>query len=544
MTYIINDRINPKPLKALYHLGAYDSQDGKTRQSWQVDLSKLSWYNNGTNGIYISNYATDLPMVLNTTRPSTQVICSTYTYAKGETVYATAGTYYINDRYGDAGQRICVNTGSASIKPTGILQYILQSSYTDNGIIENQSILPLDTNMANKIRQKVVDGLNLISAIYQGNGTPDPSMTIRVTAEAELKANQTYHLSLSSSATNTAVYIYYNGTLVRMGDTNELDFSFTTSYTGNHHIIFMAGGGSGTILVSNISNLMLVEGNHAYPHSDFNQREHITNAQAELLKSEEEKSANLFNVDEMITPYVIDASDGSFNYDATTAYIPYASPRYIEVDGNSITWTFPSNYNVTNYPTAFYRVGCYNSSKTFISRLSGRVESQTITLNLPSGTKYIRLGANIPNKTTYKLMLAEGSQAQPYHDWCGEILHEVDRPKLYRHTVVITSTSNSNAAKLKLSFVHLNNSSELINSFDKLKTCISTLPLLLSRYKVLNLSGSFYYGGVLYPATDIVLDANTGKYSMDYLTTSGTLGGLEITNYSDVEVADVVDRIS
>lgn len=412
MTYILNDKINPKPLKALYHLGAYDSQDGKIRQTGYRLIKDYACEKTNNNRFYIGSVPLAQKPSADTSIANFKV-SGTFTVDTARNVYNNS-TENIIGMSVDGGLNVFVSatyyanhTAEQFLADYGDIQiqYQLANGYPDNGIIENQSILPLDTNMANKIRQKVVDGLNLISAIYQGNGTPDPTMTIRVTAEAELKANQTYHLSLSSSATNTAVYIYYNGTLVRMGDTNELDFSFTTPYTGEHHIIFMAGGGSGIILVSNISNVMLNEGNHPYPHSQFNQKEHITNAQAELLKSEEEKVKNIYN-----------------------------KSKLVYINGG---WCFPLSGFVVGKKYSYNIISSLAQVKISTNPSGPNTWQSSLAKNTFTMTSemqslyFIVLDSNYVATNTTQCMLTPTDTPEPYHEYCGEIVHEADIPPVY-----------------------------------------------------------------------------------------------------------------
>lgn len=127
-----------------------------------------------------------------------------------------------------------------------------------------------------------------------------------------------------------------------------------------------------------------------------------------------DKSTNLFDMDSMRQFYYITAEDGECLYDPNYDY-EYGSDIYIPVNGRYISFTFDTrpNSNYLEYVSRFYRVGCY-SEAGFISRLSGVPNAATLTLSLPSGTKYIRLSINKPSTSSYNFMLVEGPSALPY----------------------------------------------------------------------------------------------------------------------------------
>lgn len=386
--------------KALYFKGAYDSEDGKIRQSWYVDLATLSWtWTNSTfwKATYLANVggASDDSDV-------------------AEMVSANYVSNSINNVYGGAsgiafkkvtGEILCVN-GSSTERPSGLLQYKLATSYTEN-IIENQSILPLDTNMANKIRQKVVDGLNLIDYNKRltergitNSGVIVPYANFYAIDNISCNPNTLYAHNLKN--TNEPYVFFFNNNIFISSMVLRNSDTFTTP-TNCNFIKFQ---------ISNaITNPMLNEGNHPYPYSDFNQKEHITNEQAELLKGEEEKSSNLFD-GKVVRAGGFYNNNGVWNSNSIyTAYI-------VSLKAGKYTWTSGTE--------TYAGIILTNSSGTYQSAI---VSLQTRDANTPttftlSSDGYIVLSIN--NGAVSTTRINKGSQAQPYHEYCGEILHEMD----------------------------------------------------------------------------------------------------------------------
>lgn len=432
--------------KALYHKGAYDSADGKTRQTGYTDLGSLSWSYNSTNSVFYTKLSTlKTSMYLDEVK---SIKCPIYTTYNGSTL-SSMSDLSITATYIGSNQDIAIKDTSCNgdvntllAKVNGVyIEYLQATSYyyTDDGIIENESILPLDSNMANKIRQKVVDGLNLFDFItanpnydrageLNGSDNINNNGTITIGVDARTNygkgfkipiiKNTHYTFSFDKSiADRVYVEAFQNNISIAVNSfatSGRLIFHFTTNNSSDFVIIgFSADTAVGTLT---ISNLMLNEGNNTYPYSDFNQKEHITNDEATLLKQEEEKCRNLF--DEQWEQGFI-ATDGTFGSSSNCI----RSMNYITVKPNS-------NYTLSA-PKGQFRIAYYTNNQTFISTLTGN-QNQAMSITTPSNCYYIKF-CSLPDITPYyggtytnDIMLNEGSEAKPYQPYYGEIVHKAD----------------------------------------------------------------------------------------------------------------------
>ena len=326
------------------------------------------------------------------------------------------------------------------------VEYQLVNSYTDNSI-ENQSILPLDSNMANKIRQKVVDGLQLFDfaqiggSVYTSTTPHNVSISIDKSAKTVsatatgtysrciikladyLVANETYTFAFTLTGSAVIVGLSNTGTHIdnteygNIRDKSAGTYSITFTATTNvlYLVLYVTTSlSSGSVTLSNI---MITDTTHPYPYSDFNQKEHITNAQAELLKSEEDKS----NGNTYTTTY-----QGVWNVDGTSSDSANNRIRSAKIAVESGK-TYKVSYNASS--------GVVISSIIWDSTGATKVGDSAYTdgsfiLGIPSNGKYL----------AFNFKRSSGASISPgavtsfsFND--GEIVHEVDRPKLYRHFV-------------------------------------------------------------------------------------------------------------
>ena len=297
-SYTYNDN------KSLYHLGAYDSANGKTRQTGYLKLTSVPAGYMGSQvlqGIYVLKDSVDFTDVVSAIDPN---IVSNYTKYGGGTLYQ--GNYTGVCAFKEGNNRIIITVQNcttldqvnAYLSQNPIyIQYKLATSYTDTPI-EGESILPLDTNMANKIRQKVVDGLNLfdVSKVYDNNSI-DPS-TGAMSSNSGLSASDFIPVKPNTTYSNNIIIQSYSGTGMAFYSNTQAYISgivnnssaiqkFTTP--SNCHYIRLS------MTTAEKNTVMLVEASHPYPYSDFNQKEHITNDEATLLKQEAEKVADTTN---------------------------------------------------------------------------------------------------------------------------------------------------------------------------------------------------------------------------------------------------------
>lgn len=392
-----------KILQSLYHLGAFDSQNGKTRQSWVIDLSKLNW--TLYQGVYYTN---DL--------------ANSIFQSVDQTIYATNYNWvsfnwndtFPNNSIGNdgAGYVYIVSTSY----PKGLAQYKLATPYTDTPI-ENESILPLDSNMANKIRQKVVDGLNLLNIKYLNDGF----VGVRVIASGSSitlngASNSAYDVWLelenviskgtyAFNFTNTNnVEIYLCKERDNYTDRVRIDniSTITINYDVTYILVYFPSG----ISFSNQTiQIMLNSGLYTYPHSDFNQKEHITNDEALLLKQEEEKCRNLL-------------------------------PNSKGISGSSQTVLT----EVVNLPIGTYTIktsgGTYSGAMAInVVYADGTSGGNIVAGNVGTAltfttTKVITQFSIYCNSTisNVNFMLNKGSEAKPYSEHYGELVHKKDLP--------------------------------------------------------------------------------------------------------------------
>ena len=391
--------------KSLYHLGAFDSADGKTRQTGYDTGKKLVDYSITFENYIASGYQSNkfhitTPYSLDTN--TTTIINNLGWDNMISTVTRSDVSIAVND-VNEITIR-CPQTSVANFKAwlnqiDLFIQYKLASSYTDN-IIENESILPLDSNMAQMIRQKVVDGLNLFP--YSNEAITISNNIKTIGGTFNLKAG-VYTISMPSGLNLDSWQYYINGTMS--------DNVYNNS-TGVRKTITLSNDSTFKISLYKANNLtitpyiMLNEGSYPYPYSDFNQKEHITNDEATLLKNEEEKCRNLVNESALSKDKAIDGSSGGVisysGYRASEYYIPITPNTYYSKTTNIQVYFYDSNYNYIANTYIAYNV---------------------ITFLSPSSATYLRIECN---SLSGQIMLNEGSEAKPYTKHYGEIVHTKD----------------------------------------------------------------------------------------------------------------------
>jgi hypothetical protein len=121
------------------------------------------------------------------------------------------------------------------------------------------------------------------------------------------------------------------------------------------------------------------------------------------------KSENIINTALYQQGYVINGSDGLFYNDSSN--IHWADATYYNAQSQYITLYFENDY-LTDVDR-FYRIGCYDSSKNFISRISTNPNANNINISLPSGTAYVRFSFNTsvsdPSISNYKFTAVWGT---------------------------------------------------------------------------------------------------------------------------------------
>lgn len=321
----------------------------------------------------------------------------------GELVIYVNASYYANN----TAEQFLASFGDVEI------QYALSSSYQYNEtIIPNLPILPLDSNMANKIRQKVVDGLNLWYHESSISVTSSNQTWRAVGRTLTLKPYTTYAISYNCVTTGDAVNylsIADSSGNIAVKDNGSL-ITFTTRSITEITFYFHSAKATATTGTSTYSNIMLNSGNHPYPYSPFNQKEHITNDEATLLKQEEEKCRNLCFIEyENCHVSASGIIESDTNWDV----------------GNLIKVIPNTKYTISGNTNEYFHLFYYGSNQGFLSYISSGVKGDNVqyTFTTPSNCYYLRAQVGSTNSN---IMLNIGTFPEPYHEYCGEILHEKD----------------------------------------------------------------------------------------------------------------------
>ena len=414
--------------KTLYHLGAYDSIASETNTTVTITrgtgyVSSKDNYISGTTGGGRTYYAfyqvfadktNSLAMKNNLGYENINAVSWWDTALDTSKGYVTCSSV--------DGQVVVLPPTSVTSLPSNIeIQFALKSSeqYTDT-YFKDRPLNTLDSNMSNKIRQKVVDGLNLFDftigypqGINFDTGNSIDTTEHWRTPNINVKPNTTY--TVSSSVSNLYVNVFYYSSSayishLPVGWTQYSPFTFTTpSNCASIIIVFRQASIGRNLNYNDLGNPMLVECNHPYPYSSFNQKEHITNPQAELLKGEEEKSSQLFDKNKATTGYYRDTNNN------ITSSADYFYTDFIEIKPKT-TYSISGKTTETARWTLFY-----NANKQFLGSSYNATEYIFTT---PSNAYYAVFSGLQTELNT--IMFNKGSSPEPYHEYCGEIVHKKD----------------------------------------------------------------------------------------------------------------------
>lgn len=439
--------------KSLYNLGAYDTISNgvitrKTGYVYFKDLKELSINTNSNNCKYIK-----YSKVTSTSLSSNYPIVNTYSWWNSEGYDTPVVSYDSNDN-----QLIVLFAKGVSDINSIIdiaIQYELANSYTEN-VIEGQPLITLDQNGSNWLREEWEKGINLGDFndregkywVSIQNDITDfinslPVGTYRISADiTPLELDDGYSISdcftwiqvtgghyIGDGAFALTYYDSLNQTKrseLLFTKQNYTNYGFYLWGIGNHN-----GGNHGKIKVSNI---MITKGNERYPYVPYNQSKHITNQEANFLKEENLKSANLCN--------------GSV---ITATQIQTNTMGYATLE-NGKTYTFRITSNE-------------NSGATTLN-----IDGEQIVDYLPVGDSYTFIAEKDYNNAlitcyfntanTYaKAMLNEGSEAMPYQEYQGSIVRSKELEKLEKleelEDIVINVSENADGT-LHTSFDFVN----------------------------------------------------------------------------------------
>lgn len=257
-------------LIARYNLGEYDSVSESggittiTRQTGYADLSKLNWVRDTTYNYWyaVLNIDFEKPTDYNT---KANLVCSTYNVMSWNNAIGSG-----NGIGASPSGYIAVDNGSSTITPSGFIQVKLATSYTEQ-VIANQPLNTLDQNGSQWLRNEWEKGLNLFDEQWEV-GSID-------TSTGALAINNNYYRSKNYITIKPNTTYYFNC----IGyDDNIFTFFYDASYG---YISYNSFYGRGVLSIPtnarfmkfvNVSrntyqnNIMLVEGDHAYPYQAYN----------------------------------------------------------------------------------------------------------------------------------------------------------------------------------------------------------------------------------------------------------------------------------
>lgn len=201
-----------------------------------------------------------------------------------------------------------------------------------------------------------------------------------------------------------------------------IDSSFTTSLDALTAGITFNSGEANFLAFSDVShskfetfikNVVLIEGTTIPTKKfEYNSSSHITNAQADLLKSECDKNSNLF-VKSLIENNKELNSDGS-----TRANSGWYVSSYMNVKG--FPYVYVSGSRSTGAGFCFY-----DENKNFLSRFDIHEAHGKFTglVTIPSNAIYMRCNGY---NTEIDFMINKGTEPLPYMEGYGKTIHEVD----------------------------------------------------------------------------------------------------------------------
>ena len=371
--------------KSLYNLGAFDTISGNviTRQTgYYIFSGTETWKFYGDSFWYT-------PIVgLIASNP---LLCS-----NGIDVNCNANNQI--RVYLSSNPSITSSTDMNSVFVNGVaLQYKLATSYTEE-IIEGQPLITLDNQGSQWLREEWEKGLNIwdeqweVGRLNATTGIKEDgnSNTIRSKNFIKCLPNTSYK-NYVKNLTNLVMYVFFYDISGKFISKRNRYCNFDTEpfVTPNncYYLMFYLQAIYGTTYNNDI---MINEGDHAYPYRPYDSKAHITNYEANFLKEEFEKGLNLLE------------NIGVQRYDFDNL-----------VNGKNYTISFDLSASI----------GCTlfdgNSNVVYTSLLSGH-HSYTFTKN--EGAYIWFSNAN----DVSNIMLNEGGHALPYQPYEGKILHEAD----------------------------------------------------------------------------------------------------------------------
>ena len=268
--------------------------------------------------------------------------------------------------------------------------------------------------------------VNVKNGVITANGTATANTDIILTNALNIGAGQYSINFFETLPIVSGVYCnlrYSSGSALGYGSSAR---TITTTNTITNMNFYVT---SGVTLNNFILKPMLVKGiNIPYEHNNYNSASHITNPQADLLKSEWEKTVNEFNANLLngVKGIVVSENGKTIIMPVATSGIGDVGTTYKLKElcpnmkvGKSYSLGFTRNYNDgSNY---IYLAG----SKSFWSNNTSKV----ITQEELDGNVSIysnRFSSGFTEQIIMTDFRINEGELKPYTDWNGEIIHEKD----------------------------------------------------------------------------------------------------------------------
>ena len=427
--------------KPLYNLGAYDTISGNviTRQTGYLDNEKLlSLYHNGYNGHSVYQMYFVLTDSVDFSNDSsffgTNSVGSIDKYTPSK-LFSLNLTGFAEFRTNNGDNEIIITKENctsfeqveAYLRTNPIsIQYKLATSYTEE-IIEGQPLITLDQQGSQWLRDEWEKGSNLWS--FKGTQTTtqngntltlnDSILTISGTNNGNgvycnfdfsepIKANKTYTIKLPEQHGYSIIFYDSNGN--QIAETRYVNvYTFTPNVDITKFTIWITGNSYawGTTTIQ----LMLNEGSVALPYQPYNQNKHITNNEAEFLKSEAERSANL--------TYVTRVTNTSEYLHECIALAPFDYKKGV---------TYTLSFDTQNTNTYVYYTYVNLGAEYQAVLLDGKRKSFTFTptKDAPNYVLHVSKKDDDGKETGIcsNVMLNIGSEPLPYQPYEGKVVHE------------------------------------------------------------------------------------------------------------------------
>ena len=412
---IVHDKDIADLYKQEYNLGYYDTMvansDGTytiTRQTGYVDLGTFDWALDGTNRFF-NRCGLDFEMP-STSDTKPNIISSKYS-AITEYEYVQRSKIGISIAYSSGIKTILiydtnyndVNTFKSAVQGV-ILQYKLATPLTTEKVEKNHYSLYNQDFILEHNKSEAERRTNLFSG---GVSLMDKGLVIGKQYIITTKNKTIYNFKIAtfSNAVTGSVEV-----LNEKNNTSTFIFTWNTNKNWNLYVF-----DTNWVLQNNDDiEIMLNEGSIALPYQPYNSNAHITNYEADFLKTESDRSANLFD-------------------DNGTNSIQYIGRFYTNDTAANYVLSPHDNYNC-------FRIRVEQNKTYYIKEINGLIlRFEDINNNVvggkslfnigygafttPNGCKYVVFSKQI-NLATNVTMLNEGTEPLPYQPYEGKVVHE------------------------------------------------------------------------------------------------------------------------